>query len=156
MGIHRVQFCLDAFQSPGDRTRSEENLKDLLSTLCRINARYLRDVPDTPLLYHSGVRYEGEPYGQENWQDIPTTHRLGYGDCEDLACWRVAELRAHGCPAEPTFLWRTIRIHNPDTGALETPVLYHILVRLPTGALECPSKRLGMGKGPTPLARLAA
>jgi hypothetical protein len=84
-----------------------------------------------PLLYSSGVRYRRER-GTENWLGPVDVLRLGYGDCEDLVAWRVAELREHGTPAQPYC-------YPPRPG------LVHCVVRMPDGSIEDPSKRLGMG-----------
>ena len=57
-------------------------------------------------------------------------------NCEDLACWRAAELRVrYGIAAEPTFIWKV----RPGGG-----YLYHIQVLYPDGRIEDPSRRLGM------------
>jgi hypothetical protein len=88
--------------SPVYRLKSFETIDDaakfrvmdrLLEALIASNVEYLRAAPRTPLLYESGVYYEAEPDGRDEWQDIPDTLARGNGDCEDLACWRVAELR---------------------------------------------------------------
>jgi hypothetical protein len=62
-------------------------------------------------------------------------------NCEDLACWRTAELREQPKPvkAKPFAKWR----QKPD-GAYA----YHALVLLPDGRLEDPSLVLGMGNEP--------
>jgi len=100
---------------------------------------YLEMYPQTPDLYNSGVRYHQlvMPNGDDDdWQDIPTIRRFGYGDCEDLACWRVAELIVkYGIKAEPLVVWKE--------GA-DGSELYHILVGRPDGIVEDPSKQLGM------------
>ena len=88
------------------------------------------------MLYDSGVRYMEEPPGQEDWQDIPTCLKMRAGDCEDLAWWRVAELRVrYGIQAQPTFKC----MQRPNGG-----MLYHIQVQLPDGRKEDPSRVLGM------------
>lgn len=84
-----------------------------------------------PALYQSGVRYRREPPGQEVWQLPHQTMALGYGDCEDLASWRVAELRIAGENAKLVFRRSGRR-------------LWHALVRRGNGELEDPSKILGM------------
>ncbi len=71
----------------------------------------------------------------------------GWGDCEDLAFWRVAELREQGIKAAPFAKWRRVG------GAFR----YHALVRRfapgrdhfdrevkAQNWLEDPSRRLGM------------
>jgi len=63
-------------------------------------------------------------------------------NCEDLACWRTAELRedpVKPLAAKPFAKWR----RKPD-GAYA----YHALVLLPDGNLEDPSLVLGMGNEP--------
>ncbi len=90
-----------------------------------------------PMLYASGVRYVAEPHGQENWQVPSVTLQLRYGDCEDLAAWRAAELVVRG--EDPRALAVVKRVR---------PGLMHCLVLRGNGQIEDPSKRLGMkGKG---------
>ena len=83
------------------------------------------------MLYVSGVRYQAEPPGKEDWLTAPQVLRAGFGDCEDLAGWRAAEYRVMGIPA------RAVAIR---TG----PKMFHAVVQLPDGSYEDPSKRLGM------------
>jgi hypothetical protein len=133
---YRVTFVLDVFGREKDRPVAHQSVAEMLRALTCIDCAYLRQNPGVPLLYQSGVRYEEEPPGQDDWQDIPTTLRMGAGDCEDLACWRAAELQVRsGLPAWPTFYYR-----NRAGGGL----LYHIQVRYPDGRVEDPSRRLGM------------
>lgn len=133
---HRINFCIDLFKGPEERELSHKALQTLLVALMLIDMEYLKANPHAPLLYDSGVRYEEEPVGQEDWQDAPTTLRMGIGDCEDLACWRAAELRVRfGVDAWPQFTYKV-----RSNGAY----LYHITVRLPHGQSEDPSRRLGM------------
>jgi hypothetical protein len=134
--MYRITFVLNLFKGEEDRELSHATLRAMLLALMHIDMLYLRAHPEVPLLFKSGVRYAEEPPGQEDWQDIPTTLKLGWGDCEDLACWRAAELRVrHGIQAEPTFIWKL----RPNGG-----YLYHILVKYPDGRIEDPSRTLGM------------
>jgi hypothetical protein len=133
---YRVTFCLNLYNRESDRPIAHRAVTHMLRALTLIGVDYLRHHPETPNLYSSGVRYEEEPPGQEDWQDIPTTLELGYGDCEDLACWRAAEYQVRfQVDAWPSFVWR----RRPRGG-----LLYHIQVRLPDGRVEDPSRRLGM------------
>lgn len=134
--MYRVTFVVNLFNGPEQRARSGRALEIMLKALTAINLDFLLHNPNTPKLYDSGVIYQNEPRGREDWQDIPTTLLLGNGDCEDLACWRSAELQAQGIFARPVYRWRKL-----EGGG----VLYHILVRWPDGRIEDPSKRLGMG-----------
>lgn len=122
----------DGIQHPGKLGRT---LAVLLGALFEIDCAWLRSHPKAPGIYESGVRYQREPEGQEHWQDIRRTLELGHGDCEDLACWRAAELVVrHGIDARPLYKWKK----TPRGGTL-----YHIVVATPHG-IEDPSKRLGM------------
>lgn len=140
--MYRITFVLSLFKGAADRELSHASLKTLLMALMWVDILYLKEHPEVPALIANGgvgpagVRYQEEPPGQEDWQDIPTTLKLGIGDCEDIACWRAAELRVReGIMAEPTFIWKL----RPNGG-----YLYHILVRYPDGRIEDPSRTLGM------------
>lgn len=85
-----------------------------------------------PPLYRSGVRYQRERRGLERWQTCEQTFAAERGDCEDLACWRAAELRAAGELAARAVVTRT--------GAH----LWHVRVLRASGAIEDPSRMLGM------------
>lgn len=90
-------------------------------------------------LYDSGVYYKAEPPGYEDWLDIPTLYATGFGDCEDMACARTAELREEeGVPAAPCIKFKDFKVD----GRLIT--LIHVLVLRPDDSLEDPSKVLGM------------
>ena len=128
-------FQLDLFRD-ADRAYSHRSLDILLRALTAIDIEYLQLYPQTPMLYESGVRYQVEAPGKEEWQDIPTTLEKGVLDCEDAACWRAAEVNVrYGIKAYPFFISNM----RPD-GSL----LYHIKVRYPNGREEDPSRVLGM------------
>jgi len=134
--LYRITFVLDLFKGAHEQELSHKVLTVMLAALTKVDMEYLRAHPEVPPLYKSGVRYEEEPPGQEDWQDIPTTLKLKVGDCEDLACWRAAELQVrHGIKAMPIFIWKV----RPSGG-----YLYHIQVKLPDGRVEDPSRALGM------------
>lgn len=89
-----------------------------------------------PTLYTSGIRYQREQ-GSENWLTPTELLVAGRGDCEDLAAYRVGELRASG--VDPGA-----RIVIERTG----PRTLHAVVRRSSGAIEDPSRALGMtGRG---------
>lgn len=55
-----------------------------------------------PPLYQSGVVYREEPGhgGGKEFFDLPqTVYARGWGDCDDLCIWRIAELLAQGVRA---------------------------------------------------------
>lgn len=139
--MRAICFQLDLFKvKVNDPTMQEEvargdrALRILLQALAAMNLDYLRLHPETPPLYASGVRYIRE-HGTENWETIPVIIKHGGADCEDLASWRVAELLNMGVQADHYLRARY------EGGILK----YHILVQLPDGTLEDPSRILGMG-----------
>ena len=73
----------------------------------------------------------------EQFRDIPTIIEDKFGDCDCLACWRVAELQDIGIAARPYIKWR----REGDRW------IYHAVVWLPNGKIEDPSMALGMGGG---------
>lgn len=135
--MRSVVFETEIFKTPRDRARGELALTLYLRTLFALDVQYLRDYPLTPNLYSSGVRYKAEPPGIEIWKDIPVVIRDRHGDCEDLACWLAAEyVVKRGIAAKPEW------VLQPQTRVGFR--LYHIIVRLPDGRTEDPSKFLGM------------
>lgn len=112
----------------------------LLTAIDILQMRWAR--PPLPWLYKSGVRYRRESEktcwlpqegGCEDWLSAVQVLRQRVGDCEDLACYRAAELRfrAHeAAAAEP----------------IKTPLGWHIIVRRASGRIEDPSRILGMGR----------
>lgn len=121
---------------PISQTLAHKSLSLMLHALWMIDVHYLNHYP-APAIYDSGVVYQEEPLGREDWQDIPSTLMRREGDCEDLASWRAAELCVrHRIDAYPTFIWRT-----RPSGVF----LYHIQCTYPDGRVEDPSRRLGMG-----------
>lgn len=96
--------------------------------LVLINLAQLRE-RSFPPLYQSGVLYKRE--AGEDWLTIAELFALGFGDCEDLAAARCAELNHAGEAA-------SIRVHVAQRGLL------HITVRRADGTIEDPSARLGM------------
>lgn len=109
-----------------------------LETLVNVNlwqlARFKKEGKTVAPLYQSGVFYKAEPPGEEEWLDIPSLYKQGFGDCEDLACARAAELRFMGIGAVPC-------IRHKKIGGV---TLVHVLVLWPDGSIEDPSKLLGM------------
>ena len=114
-----------------DVPASRATLTAALTGLTAVNVVLLRRNPNAPKLYASGVRYRQEPQGRENWLTIPKVLSRGFGDCEDLAAWRAAELQRAGIRA------RVVVIRSG-------PKTFHAVVRLPGGKIEDPSRKLGM------------
>lgn len=109
-----------------------------LENLTKLNQLWLWAHPETPKIYESGVVYQREKPRREMWQSIPFIIARGSGDCEDLACWRAAELRCEGKYARPAITVRR-RIRGPFKGG----ILVHVITKTDSGD-EDPSLRLGM------------
>lgn len=115
--------------SPEENTRA---LAILLQCLVDLDDGYLMHNAAPPL-YRSGVIYGRT----EVWDTIKACLDKGFGDCKTLTAWRIAELRRAGIEAAPVFRW-VARSSNPAV------LDYHILVGLPDGSFEDPSRILGM------------
>ena len=99
-----------------------------------INIVILQKRGDTiPPLYESGVVYRKEQRRRERWTNIEQTLKAGWGDCEDLAAWRTAELIVDFGEDAYAFAKRTGRKK------------FHALV-CADGEVEDPSRKLGMGR----------
>lgn len=114
------------------RADSVADLYRLLDRLLAENLRELREHPEIPPIYESGVRYQREEPGHEEWQPILVTLSRGYGDCEDLASWRLAELHHTG------------EDRRAKIGLLQRGNTFHVVVVRWNGQTEDPSRRLGM------------
>lgn len=104
-------------------------IKVLLEVLGEAWALSFRKTP-LPPLYESVVRYEREPNAGE-YEDFKCPRRTyedGFGDCDDLVIYRIAELRAKGERATVQVMRRmgTGRMHvrvKRANGKLEDPTL---------------------------------
>jgi hypothetical protein len=132
--LYAPHFKLRAFDELSDDATLIA-LNHLLEGLSAVNELWLREHPSSPWLYESGVRYEEEPPGRDDWQDIPETLHRRTGDCEDLGCWRIAELRTRRGEHATPYVKRSVT--GPRT-------VYHVAVRRADGSLEDPSRVLGM------------
>ncbi len=154
MSLREIRFYVDFFpdsdgavSEPAARARSEKQVLVLLEALCLLNQFYLADHPETPLLYdlyrEGKIKYklpnqlDGD-HGQfmgETFRDIPRIIENGGGDCDNIASWRVAELRHLGIAAQPYITNRP----RPGGGTI-----YHVIVQWPDGSSEDPCLLIGM------------
>jgi hypothetical protein len=118
-----------------DRATQESVVRLLLEALVTTNIAYLRAHPEAPWLYASGVTYAEEAEGVDEWTDIPETLRRGVGDCEDLAAWRIAELRVRS---------DELALPRVTVETFGARALYHVIVKRAGGCLEDPSRVLGL------------
>lgn len=100
-----------------------------LEGLVAINTLLLKRMK-LPPLYRAGVVYRREGRGREDWRTVLDVIRDGYGDCEDLAGWRAAELRAYRGERALGWVYPT------------RPGRWHAIVKRGDGTFEDPSKVL--------------
>ena len=119
------------------REMSNAILGQLLEALVRMDVLCFTAYPILPRLYQTGVYYQREPLGEENWLTTLALYRRGKGDCEDLASTLTAEKRFFDRRAVTAgYTWR-----NLPSGI----TLYHIIQKDESGATEDdPSRKLGM------------
>jgi len=138
MSLDRITLSLRLFEDRTDRKRSRINILYLMECFSKMNKSYLKKHKGTrseiPSLYKSSVIYSAE--SSENRKDIYHTLKDGHGDCEDLACWRVAALQLAGIAARPYIRWKRKRNKRGW--------IYHALVWHPGNKIEDPSLSLGM------------
>jgi hypothetical protein len=139
----KIALRVRLFRGEKERAYSEFVLSRFLAALTTANFVYLKHTT-APALYSASVCYRAERFPREEWKGIAAVVADGFGDCEDLATYRSAELLAHSAGAHPTFRWRRL-------GRLS---VYHIVVRHADGSIEDPSLLLGMGRGGASLAEL--
>jgi hypothetical protein len=90
--------------------------RDFARSVMRVNQIWLRANPKCPRLYDLAdnprfrVKYAREPWagtGVEDFAPIETCLKRGWGDCDDLAPWRAAEIREREKrPADILIYWR--------------------------------------------------
>jgi hypothetical protein len=80
-----------------------------------------------------GVQWAPEPFSDEHFDHAATALQRGWADCDDLAPWHAASLRASG--EDPGAFARVV-----STG----PTTYHAIVQRSDGAIDDPSLESGM------------
>lgn len=108
-----------------------------LESVTRSNTPMIRNgrMPPAAAAIKAGkVEWRPEPPGDEHF-DLPSTMlKRGWGDCDDLAPWHAASLRASGV--------------DPGARAIvkkSGPNRWHAIVQRSDGSIEDPSKAAGMG-----------
>lgn len=99
--------------------------------LSLLDEEILEQSPEFPRLYEADVVYRKEK--RDTWRHADDVLCSGWGDCEDLAAWRVAELRVSG--------------EDPDAYVYvyqSGPHRFHAVVARGSGRIEDPSLILGM------------
>lgn len=91
------------------------------------------------------VRWQPEAPGEERFDHARTVLNRGHGDCDDLAPWRAASMRATG--------------EDPGARAVmkqKSPTLWHCVVQKSDGQIEDPSIEAGMHNARRSAANAAA
>ena len=83
-----------------------------------------------------GVRWKPEPPGAEHFDHAQTVLSRKWGDCDDLAPWHAASLRASGEDPHATAV-----VHRSG------PKRWHAVVQRGDGRIDDPSRAAGMGRG---------
>lgn len=124
-----------AFYPGANKVLNAKALRRLMQLLVGLNRDYLieckREKHPVPDLYVSGVYYARTTV----WEPVRDLYARTWGDCKSLSGAMVAQLQLKGVRCEPVFRWVERPNGNTD---------YHILVQMPGGKFEDPSKVLGM------------
>jgi hypothetical protein len=169
-----ILFDTMMFEPEGAPAASREDLLWALESLTQRDQSYLKDHPNTPLLYKSGVVYEKPAQFSGDCPEVATLKAaLGskasdgkVGDVLDVVqavlggerfrdIGRILEKGAVDC--DNLAAWRAAELRQ--SGIAASPYItwkqrsdggytYHVLVRWPDNTLEDPSLLLGMG-GPS-------
>jgi hypothetical protein len=113
---------------PGNESTAARHVKAIVELCAAMWATELVRRP-LPKLYAAGVEYREEP-NRGRWEEFAdpyTVRARGWGDCDDLAIYRIAELLASG--------ERASCITRRKIGTLRM----HVLVRRGNGSDEDPS-----------------
>ena len=140
--------------------KGERELKAALALLTVANVLQMRWAK-LPKLYGSTIEevdehdpavYTREERGHEEWQTAILVARGGQGDCEDLACYRAAELicegetKARAVPMRTRAGWHIVVRRGCNCGARALRFSNRHASTCHVGKLEDPSKNLGMNK----------
>lgn len=106
-----------------------------LEAVTRLDEHMIRagEVPSWPDAVASGVRWRPEPPGDEHFDNAKTVIDRKWGDCDDVAPYKAAWLRATGEDPGATAI---VVPSGPDT--------FHALVKRSAGELDDPSIEAGM------------
>jgi hypothetical protein len=106
------------------------------STIAQVPLIAAGKVPDIRDSINAGkVKWKPEPPGQEHFDDARTVLGRGWGDCDDLAAWHAAGLRATGeDPGARPFVYQS------------GPRRWHAVVQRSDGIVDDPSRWAGMRK----------
>lgn len=111
----------------------ERSYEDAIEGLARQGLRQIRSGKAPASLYGSGAVYRRER--RDTFRTAREVAGSGWGDCEDLSAYRIADLRFSGeDPAAQPYVYKTGKNR------------YHAVVRRGDGSIEDPSRKLGMSR----------
>ncbi len=138
--MYAARFEFGIFGRQGDAVDEALSFRAIVlgcDYLFNVNCDYLEAYRNVPWLYQSGIYYESPALDcGDVWSDIPMLIARRYGDCKSLACMLAAQLWVYAGISATPF----VRRKWLDDGTS----LYHVVVRMPDGAIEDPSWKLGM------------
>ncbi len=107
-----------------------------LEATTRLNETLLRKGVVPPFRQAvNAVRWKPEPPGDEHFDHAAVVLGRGWGDCDDLAPWHAASLRATG---EDKGAKAFVKKSGPNR--------WHAVVQRSNGTVDDPSKEAGMGR----------
>lgn len=172
--LRHVLFDLSLFSGEGDRANSQKRVLALLQALTYCNQLYLRQYPDTPLIYKSGIVYKAPNQFQQatvpevdvvrgylELQGAVPSHvhaaldaleRMTGGGEVFREIPRIIENGGGDC--DNVASWRAAELRELGINArpyitwrrrIDGGMTYHVVVLWPDGSHEDPSLLLGMG-----------
>jgi hypothetical protein len=167
-----VLFDLSLFIDERDRENSQKRVLWMLDALVKCNRIYLANNPDTPFIYHSGIKYKVPSQFDASGTEIaivrefvertgtvPNKVRAALDALETMTGGerfrdipRIIENGGGDC--DNVAAWRAAELN--ELGIAAQPYItwrkrsdggttYHVIVRWPDGSSEDPSLLLGMG-----------
>lgn len=171
--LRHVLFDLRLFADESERENSQKRVLWLLEALTRCDQLYLRQHPETPLIYKSGIEYK-MPAQMEN-ADVPEVETIRdfltkngapsrvvaaldslYNICGGGEIFREIPriIENGGGDCDNVAAWRCAELRELGVDAMpyitwrkrpDGGTTYHVIVMWPDGSSEDPSLLLGMG-----------
>ena len=171
--LRHVLFDMAIFADEADRENSQKRVLWLLEALTCCNQLYLRNHPDTPLIYESGVKYVlPEQFAKAQLPELDTIKafllKKGAPDAVMSAFDSITDMcgggehfreipriiENGGGDCDNLASWRAAELRELGINAKpyitwrkrpDGGTTYHVIVRWPDGSSEDPSLLLGMG-----------
>ena len=170
--LRLVLFDLSLFIDESDRANSQKRVLWMLEALVACNRIYLQNNPNTPFIYHSGIKYKVPTQFDASGTEIaivrefverigtvPDKVREALNTLEQMTAGErfrdISRIIANGGgDCDNVAAWRCAELN--ELGIAASPYItwrqrpdggttYHVIVRWPDGSSEDPSLLLGMG-----------